>query len=504
MTTDAIPAVARAAALTHRDRIALSDDTRQLDYGTYVGRAEDVARGIRALGVGRGGRVAVWAPNSIEHAVVVLGIYLAGAVLVPVNTRFRQQELAQVLADARVRLLVTVESFLGRGYADEARALGLPDLQVATVEDLESWVVRDGPLPSGTTKADDIATVLFTSGTTGRPKGAMLRHGALVRGYREWSALTGMGPDDRVIVTNPFFHAFGLFVGLLAPLLHGARARPVALFEPSRVLEILRRERISYYPAPPTVFAELAERVRSEGTGPLPELRAAVIGATVIPRPTVDAMYDVLGIQRVHVPYGFTEASALGTLTRAGDSRDLVCTTAGVPLPGVNVRIVDETGRPVSKGSIGEIVVSGFSVMPGYLDPATGELEESGTGGTVASGDLGHFDPAGNLVVDGRIKDVVIVGGFNVYPAEVEACLLEHPAVAEVTVVGRPDDRLGEVAAAFVRLSPPLGALPSDLVDWCRERLANFKVPREVRELDHLPTNAAGKVVKDELRAMLA
>lgn len=433
---------------------------------------------------------------------MLLGLQLAGAVLLPVNTRFRARELAQVVRDSRAVALVTVEEFLGRRYADEARALEATDLRtVLTLDTVGDWQIAGGLLEDRT-RGEDVSAILFTSGTTGRPKGAMLRHDALVRGYREWSALTGMRRGDRVLVTNPFFHAFGLNVGLLAPLLHGATAYPVAVFEPAAVLDLLRREAITYYPAPPTVFGAVVDLVRERGEGPLPALRSAVIGATVIPRPTVDAMYDVLGIAEVHVPYGFTEASALATLTRRGDSRDVVCATAGRPLPGLTVRILDSDVSEVAAGETGEIVVSGYAVMPSYLDPETGGPAEPGTGGTVRSGDLGHVDGDGNLVIDGRIKDVVIVGGFNVYPAEVEACLLGHPAVAEVAVVGRSDDRLGEVPVAFVVARAPVGE--DELVAWCRERVANFKVPREVQVVEELPVNATGKVLKDALRTRLS
>ncbi|RLV47466.1 fatty acid--CoA ligase [Nocardioides mangrovicus] len=501
LVRDTIPAAAAYAATHWADEPAIHQGCRRLTFAEYVDRAGGVANGLVARGVTRGDRIAVWAPNGVDHAVVLLGLQLAGGVLVPVNTRFRDREVSQLLADARVSVLVTVEEFLGRRYADEARSLDLPDLrEVLTVDTVPDWSLA-GPPPADLTRGEDISAILFTSGTTGRPKGAMLRHDALVRGYREWSALTGMRHGDRVMVTNPFFHAFGLNVGLLAPLIHGATAYPVAVFDPGSVLALLRSERITYYPAPPTVFVALSDLVRAEGGGPLPSLRSAVIGATVIPRPTVDAMYDVLGVDDVHVPYGFTEASALATVTRRGDSRDVVCGTAGRPLPDITVRILDPNGVPVAPGETGEIEVSGYAVMPGYLDPETGQEQRPGTGGVVRSGDLGHVDAAGNLVIDGRIKDVVIVGGFNVYPAEVEACLVEHPAVAEVAVVGRPDDRLGEVAVAFVVRRAPVDE--HELVAWCRDRIANFKVPRAVVVVDGLPMNASGKVLKRELRAQL-
>lgn len=516
---DTIAACAARAAHLYPDRPALVEGDVVLTYRDYVGRARDVARGLLGAGVGAGERVATWAPNSIEHAVAILGTHLAGAVLVPVNARFRVGEAAQVLDDANARVLLTVEEFLGRRYAEEMtghqaghpappRVLVLDRAGPGSVDALGAGAAGAAEIDDvvAGTGPDDVAIVLFTSGTTGRPKGAMLRHGALVRGYRDWAELTGLRTGDRVLLSNPFFHAFGLNAGLLCALLVGATVYPVPVFRAQDVADLVVREAITWFPAPPTVFADLADLVRS-GRAPAPtSLRVAVTGATVIPRRVVTDLHDVLGVQTVHVPYGFTEGTALATVTRADDDREAVLETVGRPLPGIEVTVERPDGSTCEPGEVGEVVVRGHALMAGYLDPArrgplrATELPGVPPGAGLRSGDLGTVDAEGRLRIVGRIKDVVIVGGFNVYPAEVERFLCEHPAVAQAAVVGRPDRRLGEVVAAFVVPRPGCTPDPAELITWCRERFANFKVPRAVRVLDALPTNATGKVTKAALR----
>lgn len=516
---DTIPHAAARAVQEHGTRPAFVLGADVVSHVEYVGRARAVARGLLGAGVRPGERVATWAPNSIEHAVAILGVHLAGAVLVPVNTRFHAREAAQVVQDANARMVVTVSDFLDRDYSREIapHVAPTPVLVLDTAGPDSLGALQDAAVPddaldlvAGAVGPDDVATVLFTSGTTGRPRGAMLRHGALVRGYRDWAALTGLRTGDRVVVSNPFSHAFGLNAGLLCALLVGATVHPVAVFRAEEVARLLSRESITWYPAPPTVFGDLAGVVR-RGAAPRPTtLRTAVTGATVIPGRVVDDLYDVLGVETVHVPYGFTEGTALATVTRAEDPRAVVGDSVGRALPGIDVRVERPDGSRAAAGEVGEVVVTGYAEMAGYLDPrhrgplTADTVPPPGAGAGLRSGDLGTLDDEGRLRIVGRLKDVVIVGGFNVYPAEVERFLCEHPAVEQAAVVGRPDQRLGEVVAAFV--TARAGARPeeAELIDWCRERFAGFKVPRSIRVVDELPTNATGKVTKDALRLLVA
>lgn len=465
------------------------------------------------MGVEPGDRVAIWAPNGAPWAVAALAVHLTGASLVPVNTRFAPKEAAQVLSDANARVVFVVGEFLGRSYADEVDELvqtrSVPAMlinrQLPPCVELLAWVA-DG----ATARAKalplidpvDHATVLFTSGTTGRPKGAVLRHESLVVGYGMWSSLTGLRRGDRVMATNPFFHAFGLNVCLLAGLIHGAAIYPVAVFEPSAILDAIERHCITYYPAPPTVFNELAREQRRRARD-LRSLRVCVTGATTIPPALISDIREVLGFEDVFVPYGFTEASGLATMTRRGDSPETLMTTAGPPLPDIEVVVRRPDGSPAAIGETGEIYVGGYVVMAGYLRPDGSVAPPRLDDGALASGDLGHIDAAGNLVVSGRLKDMIISGGFNVYPAEVENALREHHAIVDVSVVAVPDERLGEVGCAVV-VAAGDGVGASSLREWARGRIANFKVPRYVVQVDSLPRNASGKVMKDVVADLIA
>lgn len=516
-----------AAAYWARERYgqspALVEDGRTVTFEEYVDEASQIARALIAHGVKPGERVAVWAPNSIEFALSALAIHLSGAVLVPINTRFKSREAAQVLRDADVKVLFSVESFLGYRYVDALRELC--DREPETLSQMPIVITLDGHGQGSLTAAmewgtaliapemldervrgirpDDIGTVLFTSGTTGRPKGAMLRHGALVRSYWVWSGITGLRQGDRFLVSNPFFHAFGLKVGLLSALMRGSTVYPLAVFTADAALELIERERITYYPGPPTIYQTILASPSLERRD-ITSLRTAVTGATSIPPQLIDDIYDILGFDEVHIPYGFTEGTGIATLTRSDDDRDTISTTSGRPLPGVEIEVRREDGSTAGVGEVGEIVLAGFNVMAGYLDPDTGRPRPDDDAGWLHSGDLGALDENGNLTISGRLKDVVIVGGFNVYPAEVEACLLQHSGLTGAAVLGIADERLGEVTTAFVIARPGADVTEEMLESWCRERIANFKVPRSYRFVSELPTNASGKIVKNELQKLLA
>ncbi|NKX55890.1 AMP-binding protein [Arthrobacter mobilis] len=511
-----IAAASLWAAEQYGGRPALVCGGRRLSFSDYLGYARRAARGLIAAGVRPGDRVAIWAPNSIEFAVLALAIQLSGAALVPVNTRYTPREAADILARSGALLVFTVEQFLGRSYAEELRALcgeasgllpQLPrivDIDAPDSPGLHAFLAGGGAVLEGELDErirritpDDIATVLFTSGTTGQPKGAMLRHGALVRAYWNWGSLLGVRPGDRVLLSNPFFHAFGLKVGLLLSLLHGAAAYPMPVFDAEAALDIIERERISFYPAPPTVFQSLLAHPSLPGRD-LASLRIAVTGATSVPPQLIYDMYDVFGFGQVFSPYGFTEGTGVATLTRQGDDRDTVASTAGKAVPGVEVVVLTEDGSKAAPGETGEIALRGYNLMAGYLGRDEAFLDAQGY---LRSGDLGVLDERGYLKVTGRIKDMYIVGGFNVYPAEVEAVLQAHPGVLAAAVTGVPDERLGEVGLACV-VRRDAGVSEAELAEWCRDRMANFKRPSSIRFVDALPLNASGKVIKDELVAL--
>jgi HIP---CoA ligase len=497
---------------------AVVDEATRLTFTQLREQADRAARALAASGVEPGDRVALWAPNSAAWAVASFGAYAAGAVLVPLNTRFRGEEAGYVLRTSGARVLLTVTDFLGTDYVDLLRG-------VEGLDDLREIVVLEGEAPDGTTawtamldRADDVplseiearkqalgpdhtSDIIFTSGTTGAPKGAMLGHGASVRTYLSWSSLVDLREGDRYLVVYPFFHTAGLKSGLLACVLRGATAHPMAVFDVPSALDIVAKERITMLPGPPTVFQTILSHP-DLATFDLSSVRSSVTGAAVVPVEVIRQMREVLAIGTVVTGYGLTETTGTVSMCRHDDPPEVIAHTVGRPIPGVEVRVVDDDGTDVAAGEAGEIVVRGFNVMQGYFnDPAA--TEAAIRDGWLATGDIGFVDEDGNLHITDRKKDMFIVGGFNAYPAEIEGLVLAHPAVAQVAVVGVPDERLGEVGVAFV-VPDADGALDAgELLAWCRDRMANYKVPRRVEVVDALPLNPSGKVMKFKLREQL-
>jgi len=525
-----VGALIKRAATSFADTEALVDDRHRLTFDQLAKATEDVARAVIATGVARGDRVAVWAPNVAEWALAALGALTAGAVVVPVNTRFTIAEAADIIGRSGATAAVCTEGFLGRGYASElvAAATDLPHLDTIVAVTLPDGDNPAPPVPAGAVgwddfvaagsgvddatlaavtaavTPDDVGDIIFTSGTTGRPKGVMTTHAQSVRAFAEWSAVVGLDHGDRYLVVNPFFHTFGYKAGILASVVRGATVVCEPVFDANVVLRRIAAERISMLPGPPTLYLTLLEHPDRTDVD-LSSLRLAVTGAATVPEEMVRRMHTDLGFDTVITGYGLTEATGVVTMCRAGDDPAVIATTSGRAIDGVEVAIVDDAGVPQAPGSPGEVVCRGYNVMLGYLDNPDATAEAIDTDGWLHTGDIGVLDDNGYLRITDRLKDMFIVGGFNTYPAEIEHALSDHPAVSQVAVVGVPDDRMGEVGHAWV--VPRSGAasdpavLADELVAWSRQRLANYKVPRQVHIVDSLPTNASGKVLKYELRA---
>jgi HIP---CoA ligase len=472
---ETIPEMVLSAADRFGDAEAVVDGPLRLTFAELVERIRCAAGAFADFGVGKGERVAVWAPNSAEWIIAAFGLLTAGGVLVPVNTRFKTEEAGDVIARSGVKAVLVQKGFLGQDYTAPA---GVP------VIDLKSDFLSSGSPFERAVRGTDISDIIFTSGTTGRPKGAMLNHRQTLRMYEEWATLADLREGDRYLQINPYFHTFGLKAGLIASFLRGATMLPVAVFDVDTVVDLIERERITMLPGPPTLYHSLLT-VRDKAK--LATLRAGVTGSADIPVELVRRIHGELPFQTLMTGYGLTEAGNV-TLSRPGDSFEDVATTAGLPCEAVEVCIADD----------GEVLVRGYGVMSGYLDDPAATADAIDRDGWLHTGDLGNFDDAGRLRIVGRKKDMFIVGGFNAYPAEIEDFLLNHPAVAQAAVIGVPDERLGQVGKAFVVRK---GAVSADeMIGWCRERMAGFKVPRSVEFLDALPLNATGKVVKDRLR----
>ncbi|WP_245843365.1 FadD3 family acyl-CoA ligase [Mycolicibacterium vulneris] len=464
-----------SAADRFGDAEAVVDGPLRLTFRQVVERIRCAAGAFADLGVDKGDRVAIWAPNSAEWIIAAFGLLTAGGVLVPVNTRFKTEEAGDIIVRSKVKAVLVQKGFLDQDYTAPA---GVP------VIDLKSDFLSSGSPFERTVSGIDTSDIIFTSGTTGRPKGAMLSHGQTLRMYEEWATLADLREGDRYLQINPYFHTFGLKAGLVTSFLRGATMLPVAVFDVDTVVELIERERITMLPGPPTLYHSLLTVQDKSG---LSSLRAGVTGAADIPVELVRRIHDELPFQTLMTGYGLTEAGNV-TLSLPGDSFEDVATTAGVPCDGVEVRIADD----------GEVLVRGYGVMKGYLDEPEATAQAIDDDGWLHTGDLGDFTEAGRLRIVGRKKDMFIVGGFNAYPAEIEGFLLNHPAVAQAAVIGVPDERMGQVGKAFVVRKGDVSA--DELIGWCRDRMAGFKVPRTVEFLNSLPLNATGKVMKDQLR----
>ena len=429
-----------------------------------------------------------------EWAIANLAILAAGCTVVPLSTRATAPEAADICARASVSLVIAEKELNGRGYLAEAAQFasgtGVWPLRPAEWGPSTSASPRTR-MPSG----DHVSHVQFTSGTTGPAKGAMLRHRAMVTTTRTWVSQTGLGPEDTYTIVSPCSHIAGHKTGLLACLVAGATAVPVATYSAPDLADLVDTKGVTFLQAAPTVFHDLVAIARSRGTG-FPTVRTAVTGAATIPPALIRDLREVAGIPVVMAAYGLTEATGVVTMTTADDPIDVISTSVGRPIPGVEVRIVDPSGAEVDAGEAGEIVLRGESVMARYLDDPEGTAEAI-RDGWLHTGDIGTTDTDGRLRIVDRLKDLILVGGFNVHPAEVEHVLVEHPTIREAAVVGVRDDRLGEVPVAYVVPDGPIDA--EDVLAFCRARLSSYKVPRRIVECHDLPRNSAGKVLKRSL-----
>jgi len=498
-----IPRLLRVAASRYGDHPAYVEDGVALTHVELLERVRDTARGYLALGLEPGDRVCVWGPNSVDWVVAALAVSYAGGTLVPVNSRYTGHEVADVVDRTGATLVVVHDGFLGRTQLADLRAAS--DLSsvkaVLDVRDLDKLDRRSVTLETvdevaAAVSPDGVADILFTSGTTGRSKGAMSAHRQTIGVAHAWAGLGGVTTDDRYLVVNPFFHSFGYKIGIVVGLLTGATLYPVPTFDVDQTMALIESERITLLPGAPTIYQSLlGARGRSERD--LSSLRLAVTGAAVVPVVLIQRMREDLGIDQVVTAFGMTEAVVV-TMCRDGDPAELVATTCGRAIPGMETRIASSDGQ-----SDGELLVRGEFVMLGYLDDEQATAEAIDADGWLHTGDVGTLDAGGNLTITDRLKDMYISGGFNVYPAEVEQTLARLDGVADVAVVGVPDERMGEVGKAYVVVSTGSTDVPTsdEVLAFCRERLANFKVPRHVEFVDTLPRNLSGKVLKTELRS---
>lgn len=510
--------MAAGSARRWPNQSAVVDGSVVLTFSDVADQLRQVASALTAAGVQVGDRVGLWAPNSAHWITAALGIQGAGAWLVPLNTRFKPAEASYILERTDASALIVVDEFLGIDFARELtrsapklrccrRLIRLPGPRVATTDEWRSFLSSgqdaleeaDSRIAAG--NSDDISDIIFTSGTTGKPKGVMLRHGTSLRCYESFNTAYGLKATDRHFITTPFSHCFGYKAGWMLSLLSGATSYPEAVFNADQALTLIEQQRITHMPGAPTIFSSLLQHpARSEFD--LSSLRVAIVAAASISQHLIETMSAQLGFETIMAGYGLTENHALGTFTRPDDPLSVVANTVGRTAPGIEAKIIDDDGNSVAPGGPGELLLAGYAHMTGYYDDpdATAAAIQDGW---LHTGDVATIDDTGLVRITDRKKDIFIVGGFNVAPAEVEAGLVAMDGIAQVAVVGIPDDHFGEVGVAFVVPQPGVTISMSDVISFARDSMANYKVPRRVEIVDSLPQNATGKVEKHVLRKSL-
>jgi acyl-CoA synthetase (AMP-forming)/AMP-acid ligase II len=511
-----IPALVRQQAERLPAKEAIIDGDRRVTYAELERGMLETAAAMVAHGVQPGDRVAIWAPNSIDWLLAGLGALATGASIVPVSSRYRGGEAGDIITRSSAKLVLTSGAFRGLDYPTMLRT-ECPHLDrvplvllagESSAEGTLGWqdFLADGGHHVNEVNAridalhpDDVAYVLFTSGTTGRPKGALMAHSHNLMCAQNLSTYWPVTEDDRMYVALPFFHIFGLNGGFLTCVTAGATCVIASVFEIETTLQVMERERITFVPGPPTIFQGILDHP-DRSNYDLSSLKRGFVASTMVSETLLRRMLDDGLVTAIGTGYGLTEAGGTVTLSPPDDDPEITARWSGKILPTVEVRIVDDEGRDLSNGQEGEILVRSRQVMHGYLDdPEATALAIDGDG-WLHTGDVGSVNDDGYLKVTDRKKDMFIVGGFNAYPAEIEAILSRHSHVKSVAVVGAPDERLGEVGVAFV--IPPPGVTPSadEIIAFAREQMANFKVPRYVEFVDALPMTPSSKVRKDILR----
>ncbi len=536
-----VPAAVARAAREFGDAPALAEPGGpRLTYRQLREQVTTVARALIAQGVAPGDRVAIWSPNTHHWVLGALGALGAGAVLVPVSTRFTGHEALDVVSRSGARALIVAGPFLGTdrlaalraaaaeadtstkrtpgggGCLDRLRLVVQVPIVAGQAADVAStpgyeaigWAgLLDGAEAVPARVADeraaavtpgDVSDIMFTSGTTGRSKGAMTAHRQSLAVARAWAGCGCLSSADRYLVVNPFFHSFGFKAGVLACLVSGATLVPQLVYDAGQAMRLVEAERITVFPGPPTIYQTILDHPGLTAHD-LSSLRLAVTGAATVPVALVERMRRELTFETVLTAYGLTEA-VVATMCRPGDDPHTVAHTSGRAAAGFEVRVAGLDGGEAAPGDPGEILLRGPNLMLGYLDDPTATRAAVDADGWLHTGDIGRLDPGGYLTITDRLKDMYICGGFNVYPAEVEQVLARLDSVAESAVIGVPDARLGEVGRAYVVTRPGHALDAGDVLAFCRERLANYKVPRQVMFRADLPRNPAGKALKRVLR----
>jgi fatty-acyl-CoA synthase len=514
-------------AVAHAERDAMVGGGRRVSWAQARDESRALAKGLMAAGIGHGDHIALWMPNQIEWVTMWFATAYVGAVLVTVNTRYKTEEVRYILGQSDARLLIMVREFLGIDYVGMLSRL-CPSLGSGAVPnaddfpELERVVLLGDPVEPGTqpfadfiaaaasigdaeldaaaaaVDYDDPTIIVYTSGTTGHPKGAVHSH-QILRNEHSIAEAMDIGPESRVMNHMPFFHVAGGFTGILPPLITGGAMLVVDRWDPTAAFELIERERATVMSGIPTHFIDLInhpDRDRYDTSS----LRTGWIGGANNPPEVIDAAIAKLGLDGILPVYGMTETTSITTISRLDDPREVVLAGKGRPVSNFELKIADpDTSEDQPAGVEGEVWVRGHPVMQGYYANAEATAAVLDADGWFRTGDLGVLDEHGYLSITGRRSDMFIVGGSNAYPAEIEIALTEHPSIKQAYVVGVPHERLGEVGFAFVEPVAGSSLAQQDVVAFCGERLADYKVPRFVELVTDWPLTATGKIERFRL-----
>jgi len=519
-----VGALFERAAAVFGERPAIQDHRGSLNFAALNRLRLRAAQAFFAAGVQKGDSVAVWAPNMAEYVVAAAGMQSIGAVLIPLNTRFKTAETEYILRKSQATAILTLEAFADNRYVDMLRAAELPQLdriilfrgQAEGTQGWEEFLAQgDAAAAAGggdfahrlaqrmrEVGPDDVHDMMFTSGTTGMPKAARFTHRQSIQTYDEFATRMGdLNAQDRYLIINPFFHTFGYKAGWLCCVMRGACIHPVEAFDAEETMRRIEAERITVLPGSPTVFSAMLSHPR-RGQYDLSSLRVSLTGATMVPIELIRRMSTELKIGIIQTAYGLTECCGLVSTTLTDDPLDLVSRTVGTAIEGLEIKSIGLDGSDLGTDQQGELVVRGPNVLSEYFDDPPGTAAAFTRDGFFRTGDLGSIDAKGYIRITGRLKDIYIVGGFNCYPAEIEHMLLQMEGIAQVAVIGVPDQRLGEVGKAYIVRQHGFNITAGDVAAWAGKTMANFKVPRYVEFVDALPLNASLKVMKAKLREM--
>lgn len=522
-----------AARHPENDALVYVDRGLRMNYREFREECRTVARGLMSLGIRKGDHVGIWATNVPEWVILQFASARIGAILITINTQYRPFELEYILRQSDTKLLILSDGFKDISYpgtlfeacpevreasGGRVRSEKFPRLRnvVYIGEKRYSWMMnwremkakaeetsfRALDAEEASCDSEDVICIMYTSGTTGFPKGAMLRHRNLVANGANIGNCMNLSQADRMCIPVPFFHCFGCVLGTMACVTHGSTMVPVETFSPVAVLETITRERCTAVHGVPTMFiAELEELAKNPSKYDLSHMRTGIMAGSPCPIEVMRAVMEKMNGREITITYGLTEASPGITMTRTDDPIELRVTTVGRPMPDTEVKIVDpETRKELPAGAQGELATRGYLVMKGYYKMPEATDSVIDPDGWLYTGDLAVRNELGYYKITGRAKDMIIRGGENIYPREVEEFLYTHPKVLDVQVVGVPSAKYGEEVTACIRLRPGMEATPEEITDYCKGKIARYKIPRYVFFLDAFPSTASGKIQKYKLR----